>query len=148
MRQLPHLWRDRSDLMSLMKLWVAVLMSSIFMLRLFLIHSLDRQMSLYFISIYIRGNCQRSLAKQQSALKRQVGGLSYSDLAAGLKTNQFKFGWLIDLLIIASAATFVVLLFSGFFFFCLFFLLFFSCKVNSLDYRLIIHLQIYQATLV
>lgn len=104
MRQLPHLWRDRSDLMSLMKLWVAVLMSSVFVLRLFLIHSLDRQMSLYFISIYTWGNSQSSLTQQQSALKRPVVDLSCSDLAAGIK---IKFVWLTDLWIIASGATFV-----------------------------------------
>lgn len=48
-----------------------------------------------------------------------------------LQTNQSKFVWLIDLWIIASGATF-----------------FFSCKVNSSDWRLIVHPQIYQDTLV
>lgn len=71
-------------------------------------------MSLYSINIYPWGNFQRSLTKQQSALKRQVGGFSRSDLDAGLKTNQFKFVWLIDLWIIACGATF------GFFVFVFF----------------------------
>lgn len=128
----PHLWRDRSDLMSLMKLWVAVLMSSIFMLRLFLIHSLDRQMSLYFISIYTWGNCQCSLTKHHSALKRPVGDLSFSDFGAGLTDQSIQ--------VCVTHWPLNNCLWGNFFFF--------SCKVNSSDWRLIVHPQIYQDTLV
>lgn len=49
-----------------MNLWVAVLMSSIFMPQLFLIHSADQEMSLYFISIYTWVNFERSLTTNKT----------------------------------------------------------------------------------
>lgn len=54
--------------MSLMNLWIAVLMSSIFIAGLFQIHSLDQEMSLYFISIYTWVNYEHTLATNKAQL--------------------------------------------------------------------------------